>query len=169
EHFAPFAEQGPLAVVSPDIGGVKRAEIFRQILSERSGHSIASAFMEKRRSNGVVSGEMLVGDVRDRTAVLFDDMIATGTTLVRAARACAREGAKRVFAAATHGLFVAGSPELLADPAIEQIVVSDTVPPFRIEADLAEQRIITLPASTLFAEAIRRMHQGESVTDLLPR
>lgn len=169
EHFASLAEQGPFAVVSPDVGGVKRAEMVRQALSERLDEPVASAFMEKRRSEGVVSGHMLIGEVRDRTAIIIDDMVATGTTLVRAAQGCSRQGAKRVYAAATHGLFVGGSPELLAETTIDQIVVTDTVPPFRVDAQVAADRIVTLEASAVFAEAIRRMHEGESVTELIPR
>jgi ribose-phosphate pyrophosphokinase len=75
-------------VVSPDVGGVKRAEALRQTLSRRIGREANMAFLEKYRSQGVVSGEAVVGDVRGKVALIIDDLIASGGTLARAARAC---------------------------------------------------------------------------------
>jgi ribose-phosphate pyrophosphokinase len=88
--------------------------------------------MEKTRSSGVVSGEVLAGDVRGRTAIIVDDLISTGGTLVRAAKACRAAGATRVFAAAAHGLFMSGAPELMAERILAGIVVVNTVPSFRL-------------------------------------
>ena len=115
-------------VVSPDSGGVKRADAFRETLAKLISAEVPLAFAEKHRSSGVVSGEALVGDVSQRIAVLVDDLVSTGTTLVRAARRCREMGAITVHAAATHGLFVGGAPILLASNDISSITVTDSVP-----------------------------------------
>ena len=127
EHFAALLREESAAVVSPDIGGAKRAEQFRRALALQLHQEPTAAFVEKRRSGGVVSGEMLVGDVRDRSVLIFDDLISTGGTLLRAARRCRDSGAKRIFAAATHGLFMGEAPSVLGDPVFEEIAVTDTV------------------------------------------
>jgi ribose-phosphate pyrophosphokinase len=74
-----------LCVVSPDTGGAKRAELFRQTLEAACGCPVAKAFADKHRSAGVVSGDQFVGDVTDSTALIIDDLISTGGTLLRAA------------------------------------------------------------------------------------
>lgn len=156
-----------LVVASPDPGGVKRAELFREALEIARGHAIGKAFVDKRRSAGVVSGDTLVGDVEDATVLIIDDLISTGNTLVRAARAARQSGARRVIALATHGLFMPGAAEALADPAIERVVVTDTVPAFRLPAGPVRDKLDILPTAPLFAEAIRRLHQGRMLSDLL--
>ena len=118
-----------LCVVSPDTGGAKRAELFRQTLEAACGRPVAKAFADKHRSSGVVSGDLFVGGVTDSTALVIDDLISTGGTLLRAAKAARKAGARRVIALVTHGLFMPGSAEVLADPAIDRLVVTDTVPP----------------------------------------
>src|SRR6185437_7056975 len=80
-HFAPLAKESDIIVVSPDAGGVKRAELFRQALAQTTGRSIGSAFVEKYRSAGVVSGNALVGGVDGKLVIIMDDLISTGTTL----------------------------------------------------------------------------------------
>ncbi|MBP8296427.1 MAG: ribose-phosphate pyrophosphokinase [Burkholderiales bacterium] len=166
DHFAPLVRADDVVVVSPDAGGIKRAEQFRQGLSRALGRPVAAAFAEKHRSEGVVSGELLVGEVKGRTAIIIDDLISSGTTIARTASACRRLGAKTVCAAASHGLFAANANTVLADPAVESIVVTDTVPPFRLGAAL-RGKVTVLDSSALFAEAIRRIHGGGSIVDLL--
>jgi ribose-phosphate pyrophosphokinase len=158
-HLAPQLGAAPIAAVSPDAGGVKRAEAFRQALEALTGREVGSATMEKFRSSGVVTGAILAGDVRDRTAVIIDDLISTGGTLVRAAKACRAAGAARVIAAAAHGLFVGGAPELFASPAIDGLVVTGTVPPFRLGPDQL-RRLAVLDPSEAIAAAIRGFHDG---------
>ena len=166
DHFAPLVRADDIVVVSPDAGGIKRAEQFRQGLSRALGKPIAAAFAEKHRGDDIVSGELLAGDVKGRTAIILDDLIRTGTTIARAARACRRQGARTVYAAASHGLFAANANAVLADPAVERIVVTDTVPPFRLGDEL-RGKVTVLDSSELFAEAIRRIHGGGSIADLL--
>src|SRR5512143_75368 len=166
-HFAPLLGEGEVVAVSPDAGGVKRAEAFRQALGRALGRPVGAAFVEKYRSAGVVSGEALVGDVAGRTALVVDDLISSGTTLARAAAACKRLGAVRVLAAATHGQFAGAAANVLADPALDQVVVTDSIPPFRLPPALLADKVTVLPTAPLFAEAIRRMHTGGSLLDLL--
>lgn len=166
-EYASKLKEGPLCIVSPDPGGVKRAELFRETLEQVCGHPVAKGFVDKHRSGGVVSGTYLVGDVRDATVIVIDDLVSTGGTLQRAARAARSAGAKRVIAMATHGLLMPGSAEALADPAIDRIVVTDAVPPFRLNDAGVQSKLEILPCAPLLAEAICRLHQGGSTEDLL--
>lgn len=154
DHFAPLCEGQSVVVVSPDVGGVKRAEEFRLALAAKMHSEPTAAFMEKRRSGGVVTGEMLVGDVKGRTAILIDDLVSTGTTLRRAAHACHQAGATRVHAAATHGLFVGDAAAVVSDATIDSFVVTDTVPPFRLAGTAAAAKITVLDSARLIADAI---------------
>jgi ribose-phosphate pyrophosphokinase len=155
-----------LCVVSPDTGG-KRAELFREALEAARGQPVGKAFVDKHRSAGVVSGDLFVGNVAGATALVVDDLISTGGTLLRAARAARKAGAKRVIALVTHGLFMLGSAEVLADPAVDRLVITDSVPPFRLGTDAPRDKLAILPSAPLFADAIRRLHEGRSLADLL--
>jgi ribose-phosphate pyrophosphokinase len=167
-HFAPILSGEEVAVVSPDTGGAKRAEALRTSLAKALPRPPTSAFVEKYRARGVVSGDMLVGDVAGRVALIVDDLIATGGTILRAARACRAAGARAVHAAATHGLFVGEAPAILfGDPALGQIVVTNSVPPFRLGRDRLPDPLVVLDVAPLFAEAIRRIHTGGSIVELL--
>jgi ribose-phosphate pyrophosphokinase len=154
-----------LVVLSPDAGGIKRAELFRQLMERALGACIENAFMEKRRSGGVVEGETLVGAVAGRTVLIIDDLISTGTTLVRAARACRTLGASKVIAAATHGLFVGDANRTLSDPALDEILVTNTVPPFRLEPGL-RAKVTVLDVAEPFTRAITAIHEGRALAEL---
>jgi len=167
DYFAPKVGSEEVVVVSPDVGGVKRAEQFRQLLSQRLGREPGSAFLEKYRSSGVVSGEAVVGNVEGSVAIIIDDLISTGGTILRAARACRAKGAARVFAAASHGMFVGDAARLLTEPALDGLAVTDSIPPFRIDPALASQKLVVLETAPLLAEAIRRIHEGGSIVELL--
>ncbi|MGZ8362182.1 MAG: ribose-phosphate diphosphokinase, partial [Allosphingosinicella sp.] len=82
DHFARTLSAAELAIVSPDAGGAKRAELLRNTLEARLGRPVGKAMMDKHRSRGVVSGDLFVGDVQGRTAIIVDDLIVSGTTLV---------------------------------------------------------------------------------------
>ena len=154
-----------LCVVSPDPGGAKRAELFREALEASLGKVVGKAFADKHRSAGVVSGDLFIGDVAGATALVIDDLISTGGTILRAARAARQAGARRVIALVTHGLFMAGAAEVLADPAIDRIVVTDAVPAFRLKDATARDKVEILPAAPLLAEIIRRLQRGEALTE----
>ena len=160
EHFARLLRHEKLCVVSPDIGGAKRAEQFRRALAAELSDEPAAAFVEKRRSSGVVTGDLLVGEVRDRAVIMFDDLISTGTTLQRAARRCHEAGATRIFAAATHGLFMGEAPVVLADPLFEGIAVADTVRSVAAAEQRLPSNIVHLDSSKLVADAIMMAHTG---------
>ncbi|WP_135467997.1 ribose-phosphate diphosphokinase [Crenalkalicoccus roseus] len=169
--FAPrlreLAGEGPVVVASPDPGGVKRAQLFREGFERLLGREVGGAFMEKRRSGGVVSGEMLVGEVAGATVIVVDDLISSGGTMLRAAEACLARGAARVLAVAAHGLFTGNAAEAMAAPALARVLVSDTVPPFRLPPGLIGPRVEVVSAAPLLAAAIRRLHEGGSLTALL--
>ncbi len=166
-EYASKLKDENLCVVSPDTGGAKRAELFRETLEAIRGRPIGKAFADKHRSAGVVTGDLFVGDVTGATAFVIDDLISTGGTLVRAARAARSAGARRVIALTAHGLFMEGAAEALADPALDRLVVTDTVPPFRLPAGATRDKLDILPSAPLFAEAIARLHEGRSLTELL--
>jgi ribose-phosphate pyrophosphokinase len=160
EHFADLLRHEKIAVISPDIGGAKRAERFRRALAARLGEEPTAGFVDKQRAGGVVSGDLFVGDVKDRAAILFDDLISTGTTLCRAAARCREAGARRVYAAATHGLFIGNALSVLASAAFDGIVVSNTVRSTAEEAGLLPANVAVLDASHLLGEAIALSHSG---------
>jgi ribose-phosphate pyrophosphokinase len=156
-----------LVVVSPDPGGIKRADRLRKRVAERLGRTVGMAFIEKYRSQGVVSGEALVGEVKDATALVVDDLIASGGTLVRAADACMHAGARAVRALATHGLFTGQADAALGASVNQQIVVTNTVPPFRVKSQATLAKLTVLDVAPLVAEAIKRIHTGGSIALLL--
>jgi ribose-phosphate pyrophosphokinase len=167
EHFLPVVGDRDVVAVSPDIGGVKRAEAFRQAFGRVLKRPVQGAFLEKYRSSGVVSGDVWAGDVTGKIAIIIDDLISSGTTVLRAAQACRERGAAAIYAAASHGVFGGKAAEILSDPALERIVVTNTIPPFRIDAHPVREKVTVLDVSGLFAEAIRRIHQGESIVELI--
>ncbi len=148
---------GPVAVASPDPGGVKRAQLWRESLIERLARPVGFAMVDKRRSAGLVSSSNLVaGDVRDMTVLLLDDLIASGDTMKRAAHALRHGGARQVIACAAHGLFTGPAPDLLADTALQQVLVTDSVPPFRLPATgPVSHKLRVVSCVPLLAQAIR--------------
>jgi ribose-phosphate pyrophosphokinase len=154
-----------LCVVSPDPGGTKRADIFQEALQTELGRPVGKGLADKRRSGGVVSGDLFVGEVEGATALVIDDLISTGGTLLRAARAARHAGAKRVIALVTHGLFMPGAESVLLDPAIDRLVVTDSASTSLGEATRAKVDVLTV--APLLAECVRRLHAGDTLNDLL--
>jgi ribose-phosphate pyrophosphokinase len=160
-HFARLLRGQQIAVVSPDIGGAKRADAFRRALAAELQQELAAGFVDKRRSGGVVSGDLLVGEVQDRAVILFDDLISTGTTLQRAAKRCREAGAKQVYAAATHGLFMQKAAAVLGDPVFDGVAVTDTVYSDAAAAGQLPATICHLDSTALVADAIALAHSGQ--------
>ena len=156
-----------LAVVSPDPGGMKRAELFRKALETATGRPVGKGMVEKHRSSGVVTGDLFVGEVGGCTALIVDDIVSSGGTLVRAAHAVRAAGARRAVALATHGLFMPGAERRLSDTVLDRIVVADAVPPFRLAEGPARDKLELLPVAPLVAEAIRRLHLERPLSDLM--
>ena len=145
-------------VVSADIGGVVRARAVAKLLNDTD-----MAIIDKRRPRANVSQVMhIIGDVADRDCILVDDMIDTGGTLCKAAEALKERGAKRVFAYATHAVFSGSAAKNLASDALDEIVVTDTIPLTDEIIALGKVRALTL--SKMLAEAIRRISNEESIS-----
>ena len=147
-------------VVSPDIGGVIRARAIAKLLNDTD-----MAIIDKRRPHANTSQVMnVIGDVSHRDCVLVDDMIDTGGTLCKAAEALKERGANRVFAYATHPIFSGIAEENLRLSVIDEVVVCDTIPlPKKIKS-LTNVRTLTL--SGMLAEAIRRISNEESISEM---
>jgi ribose-phosphate pyrophosphokinase len=146
-----------VVVASPDIGGVKRAQRFKDILAAKIGAEVGFAFMEKRRERGVVSGQILTGDVEGRELVIFDDMISSGTTILRAATAARRAGAKRVIVMATHAALQPEAMQLWQEDAIETVVLSDSIQLTDGFKSLARGKLQVCSLAPLFAETIKAL------------
>jgi ribose-phosphate pyrophosphokinase len=156
-----------VTVVSPDVGGIKRADRFRQALGHSLKRDLSMAFVEKARARGVLSLGRVVGDIADSSVVIVDDLIGTGSTIAHAARACKELGAQQVFAVAAHGVFVGDAGTALAEPALDRILVTDSIPPFRLAPELVAAKVQIVSVTGLFGETIRRLHSGGSLVELL--
>jgi ribose-phosphate pyrophosphokinase len=157
----------PVTIVSPDFGGAKRAQRVQELVAVRSGAPVDFAVFEKRRDSGEVSGDLIIGPVTGRHAVVVDDLIGAGTTMLRAVQACRAAGALTGTAFATHGGGAPGAERLLGPGGPDRLYVTDTLLPTRLAPPPGDAaRLVVLPASALFAEALRRIGVGESVVAL---
>ncbi len=157
QWFLDQAFTDELVVVSPDAGRVKVARNFARKLG------VHWAVMEKERpAQQVAEIGYVVGDVKGKTAILVDDMIATAGTLTAAAETVLEEGAARVIACATHGVFSGPAYERLADSAIDRIIVTDTIP----LRPGAPEKITVLSTASTFADSIRRIFTDDSVSEI---
>ena len=148
-----------LVVVSPDVGGVVRA----RALAKQVGCDLA--IIDKRRPKANVSEVMhVIGEIDGRNCIIMDDMIDTAGTLVKAAEVLKERGAKRVFAYCTHPILSGPAVERIANSQLDEVVITNTIP--LSDAARACKKIRQLSVAFLFAETIRRISDGESVTSL---
>ena len=163
-----------LAVLSPDSGGLPRARRFRESLEKHlcKLNQIGLANLDKERDTGTgkLRGDKIIGDVKDKDVIIIDDMIASGSTIRKAADAIVAHGGRVYAVIATHGLFI-GSDAGDNMAGIPRIIIADTVPPFRlaspeIDADI-RNNVNMIGTAELFAKAIRRNHDGDSISELL--
>jgi ribose-phosphate pyrophosphokinase len=148
-----------LVVVSPDVGGVVRA----RALAKQLGCDLA--IIDKRRPAANVSEVMhVIGEIEGRNCVIMDDMIDTAGTLVKAAEVLKDRGAQRVFAYCTHPILSGPAIERIANSQLDEVVITNTIP--LSDAAKANPKIRQLSVAFLFAETIRRISDGESVTSL---
>lgn len=154
-------------IFSPDGGGVKRADLLRRSYEALTGSETGFGFMEKRRSRDVVTGDLFAGDVEGKAVFIVDDMISSGGTILRAARACRGHGAKAVHAFATHGLFGKGSQSLLADGSVDHIAVTDSLDSAARTAEGHEAKLEVLSCAPLIARALKRLHANRSISNLV--
>jgi ribose-phosphate pyrophosphokinase len=148
-----------LVVVAPDAGGVERARTF----AEKLGSDIAVIY-KRRVAHNTTRIMHIIGDVAGKNAIIIDDMIDTGGTIQQAAKAIMEQGAVSVRACTSHPVFSGPAPERMKDPVFQEVIVTDTIP---LSAEMAaHDRIVTLSLAPMLGEAIRRIHEDESVTDL---
>ncbi len=170
DHFAERLHGTTPVLVSPDVGGVKRAQVFREMLERRIGREVELAFIEKRRAGGAVSGGRIVGDIAGRDVIILDDLCASGGTLIRAATALRQGGAKAVHSAFTHAPLGRGLEALAGAASISSVLLSDSVDStLRARASAGGGNVTVLPVAPLLAEAISRMLDGRPLAPLLER
>ncbi|WP_287831391.1 ribose-phosphate pyrophosphokinase, partial [Idiomarina sp.] len=157
EHMRNQKFDNPV-VVSPDIGGVVRARAFAKLMDDTD-----LAIIDKRRPSANVSQVMhIIGDIKDRDCIIVDDMIDTGGTLCKAAEALKQHGAKRVFAYATHPVFSGNAVSNIKESAIDELVVTDSIP--LSEEMKATGKVHQLTLSGMLSEALRRVSNEESIS-----
>jgi ribose-phosphate pyrophosphokinase len=156
-YFLDLGLPDELVVVAPDTGRVKLNTKF----ARRMGADLA--ILDKDRpSQQVARIAHVIGDVRDKTAIIVDDIIDTAGTLCAAAEAVMHAGATRVYAAASHGVFSGPAYQNLASGGFEQIVVTDTIP----LREGAPDNVVVLPCAGILTDSIRRIFTGESVSEV---
>ncbi len=148
-----------LTVVSPDVGNVKEARVFAEVL----GGELAIIDKERISPDEVRAGA-LIGTVEDRNVLIVDDMIARGSTLAAAAGLLKSCGARNIYVAATHPVLCAGAVERLRDAPVDAVAVADTIPLSREAAALDKLHVLSL--AELLGEAIKRIHEHQSVSAL---
>lgn len=168
-HYATRLGTTDLVVVSPDVGGVKRAQIFQELLEARTGRPVELAFLEKRRAAGVVSSGRLVGETAGRHALIIDDLCATGGTLIRAAERCREAGATAVHVAVTHAPLPAGLEALSNITSITDVLVTDSSGTPYQHSPALMRKLTTLSVAALFGQAVRRIEAGQPIAPLLGR
>ena len=152
-------EPAKLVIVSPDAGGVERARAYAKRLE------CGVAMIDKRRTGPNVAKAMnIIGDVEGKTAIIVDDMIDTAGTLIEGVNAVLGHGGTAVYAAATHGVLSGPAIERITGSPIKQVIVTDTIP--LTEAAKACGKITQLSVADILAEAIYRIHNYDSVSQL---
>jgi len=163
DHFKKLALPNAV-VLSPDVGNLKKADMYRKGMPS----NIGLAVIDKRRDpqTGKVITERITGDdIEGKHVIMLDDIISTAGTMRAAIDLADKHGAKSFHIAATHGEFIGPAIERLTHPKIEEICVTDTIP---LLPEVAEQLPVkVLSVRQLFGEAIRRIHEGESISELL--
>lgn len=143
-------------VASPDIGGVARARYFAKLLN------LDLVIIDKRREKANESEVMnIIGDVKGKSVILVDDIIDTAGTIVKAAQALKKHGACKVLALGTHAVFSGMALERIANGALDEVIVTDTIP-----LKQHHEKIKVVSVAPLFAEVIRRIYRNESVNSL---
>jgi len=147
-----------VAIVSPDVGGIKMARAY----AKRFGADLA--IVDKRRINDVEAEVMhIMGDVKGKNVILVDDIVATAGSLTEAVLALKKNGAKDIYAAITHPVLCGPALERLKKSEIKELIITDTIP---LGGSKANEKIIQLSVAKLLGEAIRRIHNEESISAL---
>ncbi len=155
-----FRQKGlkDVTVVSPDVGGIKMARAYAK------GLNADLAIVDKRRTGPTeVEAMNLIGEVKGRTVILPDDMIATAGSLVEAVNALVKFGAKDIYACCTHAILSGNAVEKLQKSVLKEVVITDTIP---LPPEKRIDKIKVLPVAPLLGEAIQRIHNEESISSL---
>ena len=149
-----------VVVVSPDEGSIKR------VLKHVAQLGGKLAIVDKRRLGGITRQANLIGaSIENKVALIFDDMISTGSSICGAAQMVAESGAREIYVAATHGIFCGPAIERLAKAPVKQIVITDTIP---LTPERQLPTIKVLSVAPLLGETVKRIHRNESVSKLFP-
>ena len=148
-----------MVVVATDAGSSKKAYKYSKLLN------CPMALIDKRRSNNddKAVAANIIGNVKNKSALIFDDEISTGGTLIEAINICKKHGAKEIYAGATHGIFAGDAIERLDKSCVKEVVVTNTVP---IDDNKKIDKLKVISIAPLFAEAIRRVNEGQALGDL---
>ena len=161
DHFRSIG-MSDLTVVSPDVGNVKTARIYAELLNGDL------AIIDKERLGGTeVRAGTLIGTVDGRNVLMVDDMISSGGTIAKAAGLLKEGGAKDVYVAATHAVFCGGAVKRLSDAALNGVVVTDTIPLGEEARRMKTLKVLSI--AELLGMAIKRIHRHESVSQLFLR
>jgi len=157
DYFKKIGENN-LVIVSPDVGGIKMARAYAKKFNA------GLAIVDKRRNTPEATEVMhILGEVNGKNVIMVDDIIATGSSLVEAAGALKKSGARKIFAAVSHGILSANAVEKLENSDIDYLVVTDSIP---LGEEKKSKKIKTVSVSKLFAEAIKRIHFEQSISVL---
>lgn len=159
ENILATEDLNDAVIVATDAGAAKEAGRYAAALN------LELAIVDKRRDGDdeKARAEHLIGNVEGRTAIILDDEIASGRTLIEAAEFVKRAGARRIFAGATHAVLTGEAPQLLQDSVLERVLLTDTLP---VPTDKLVPKIEPQPVAKLFAQAIERIHDGRSLSEL---
>ncbi len=157
EYFKDIVDEETV-IVSPDLGGVTRARTFANLLD------LPIAIIEKRRPKANVAEVMnIIGDIDGKNVILIDDIIDTAGTITQAASVLKNFGAKKVYGCATHGVLSGPAIDRIEKSELEKFIITDTIP---LPEDKIIDKIEVVSVAPIFAEAIRRIHDNESVSKL---
>jgi ribose-phosphate pyrophosphokinase len=153
ENYSEFLKNA--VVVSPDMGSAVKAKSY----AGRLGLNVVLTDKERKKA-GVVGEMTIVGDIKDKNALIVDDMIDTAGTLCRSAEILKQRGAKQIYACATHGIFSKDAKERINNSFLDKVIVTDSIPQDK------DGKIEIVSLTDLFAEAIYRISHGESISEL---
>ncbi len=148
-----------LVVVSPDVGGVARA----RALAKRLNDAPLAIIDKRRQAHNIAEVMNVIGDVRGKTAVLVDDMIDTAGTILEGAKILRQEGARQVYACATHAVFSPPAIERLSSGLLEEVIVTNTIP---IANEHRFPQLKILSVASVIGETIWRIHEDNSVSSM---
>ncbi len=165
-HILRMTQGEKIVLVSPDTGGFKRVLKYKEVLAKFYDYDISVAFIHKTRSEGILQTFGIVGDVKDKTAVMVDDIISSGSTMALGIETIKKFGAKKVIACVTHANMRRESLAILKELDVTHLLVSNSINlPSEILKEMA-QKISIIDVADLLARVMKRVAGGDSVVEL---